>query len=82
MAGGLPEEACSAFGPRHTARLGSTGVGEGSARQRGPSTALGAGILDERTSAVDDGAEREVFAGMRGTKAERITIVVPHRVRR
>ncbi|TWD83553.1 ATP-binding cassette subfamily B protein [Kribbella amoyensis] len=36
-------------------------------------------ILDEPTSAVDAEAEREIFAGLRGSGADRITIVVSHR---
>lgn len=41
----------------------------------------GAGIwiLDEPTSAIDAEAERDVFAQLRRTKAERITVVVSHR---
>ncbi|MFF0340733.1 ATP-binding cassette domain-containing protein [Kribbella sp. NPDC004875] len=36
-------------------------------------------ILDEPTSAIDAEAEREIFAELRRTSAERITIVVSHR---
>ncbi|MFB6722682.1 ATP-binding cassette domain-containing protein [Kribbella sp. NPDC056345] len=41
----------------------------------------GAGIwiLDEPTSAIDAEAEREIFADLRRTKSDRITIVVSHR---
>ncbi|MGW6277998.1 ATP-binding cassette domain-containing protein [Kribbella sp. NPDC055071] len=39
----------------------------------------GVWILDEPTSAIDAEAEREIFAELRRTKAERITIVVSHR---
>ncbi|MEV4262078.1 ABC transporter ATP-binding protein [Kribbella sp. NPDC049584] len=39
----------------------------------------GVWILDEPTSAIDAEAEREIFAELRRTKEERITIVVSHR---
>ncbi|WP_202871485.1 hypothetical protein [Kribbella pratensis] len=39
----------------------------------------GVWILDEPTSAIDAEAEREIFAELRRTKEERVTIVVSHR---
>ena len=36
-------------------------------------------ILDEPTSAIDAEAEQEIFAELRESKADRITIVVSHR---
>ncbi|GAB3926605.1 hypothetical protein GCM10029976_021560 [Kribbella albertanoniae] len=39
----------------------------------------GVWILDEPTSAIDAEAERAIFADLRRTKADRITIVVSHR---
>jgi len=39
----------------------------------------GVWILDEPTSAIDAEAEREIFAELRRTKEERITVVVSHR---
>ncbi|GAA1553222.1 hypothetical protein GCM10009804_07720 [Kribbella hippodromi] len=41
--------------------------------------AAGVWILDEPTSAIDAEAEREIFAELRQTSADRITIVVSHR---
>lgn len=39
----------------------------------------GVWILDEPTSAIDAEAEREIFADLRRTSADRVTIVVSHR---